>query len=55
MVVVEVGLHEGKESYRVLYNSPLKVGSDLPWGDLDQWYLKVYVESNFEVCEYPEI
>jgi len=55
MVVLEVGVDKGKESYRVLYDSPVKGGNDLPWEQIEQWYLKIYVESNFELCEYPAI
>jgi hypothetical protein len=41
------------ESYHVLYNSPLKEGQTAPWGSLDQWFTKAYVDSNFESCEHP--
>jgi hypothetical protein len=56
MVVLEVGIDERtkKESYRLLYDSPAKGGKDLPWEQIDQWFLKTHVESNFEPCAYPE-
>jgi hypothetical protein len=36
MLVLEVGIDEkaGKESYRLLYDSPTKIGADLPWGKM---------------------
>src|SRR5579859_1212874 len=44
----------GKESYHLLYNEPLKNGETVPWGRLDPWFLKLYVDLNFESCEHPE-
>jgi hypothetical protein len=57
MLVAEVGIDKntGKESYRVLYYSPVKGGEDLPWNQIDQWHLKAFVDSNFEICDHPEI
>jgi hypothetical protein len=56
-IVAEVGVNKrnGLESYRLIYNSPLKGAENVPWGDMDQWYLKLFVESNFEICDYPAV
>jgi hypothetical protein len=42
MVVLQVGLdpRTNMESYRLLYNSPLKEGEHLPWGESAPWFLK---------------
>jgi hypothetical protein len=55
MLVAEVGIDKRteRESYRLLYYSSVKVGGDLPGTEMDQWFLKVYVESNFETCDHP--
>ena len=57
MLVAQVGTDQrtGLESYRLLYYSPVKAGDDLPGTEMDQWFLKVYVESNFELCDHPAI
>ena len=57
MLVVEVGVDQktGHESYRLLYDSPVKVGENLPGTGMDQWFLKAFVDSNFELCDYPEV
>ena len=57
MVVLEVGIDKRTEveSYHLLYDSELKVGEDLPWGDIAQWFTKVFVDSNFEPRAHPEI
>ena len=43
MVVLEVGIDKRTEveSYHLLYDSELKVGEDLPWGEIAQWFTKV--------------
>jgi hypothetical protein len=43
----------GQESYHVLYNSPLEGAERLPWGRIDPWFLKTFVDPNFESCEHP--
>jgi hypothetical protein len=43
----------GKESYHLLYNSPLKDGETVPWGRLDPWFLKLFVDPNFESMRTP--
>jgi hypothetical protein len=57
MVVLEVGIDKrtGVEGYHLLYDSVLKVGNDLPWGEIAQWFEKGFVDSNFEPCAHPEI
>jgi hypothetical protein len=57
MLVAEVRIDEkiGHESYRLLYYSPVKVGEDLPWGKIDQWFAKMNVDSNYELCDHPAI
>jgi len=57
MVVSEVGFGKGtgRESYRLLYNSPSKGGENLRGQQMDQWFLKTYVDANFELCDYPAI
>jgi hypothetical protein len=57
MLVAEVGIDKAtdRESYRIIYNSPSQGGEQLPGQEMDQWFLKAYVESNFEVCDYPAI
>lgn len=56
MLVAEVGIDKAteRESYRLLYYSPVKVGENLPGTGMDRWFLKVYVEHNFELCDHPE-
>jgi hypothetical protein len=41
------------ESYHLLYNSPLKAGETVPWGSIDQWFTKSFVDANFDSCEHP--
>ena len=55
MVVLEVGIDQqtGRGSYRLLYDSKLEGSEGAPWGEIVQWFTKIYVESNFEKCEYP--
>jgi hypothetical protein len=57
MVVMEAGIgrETGAESYRLLYDSPSAAGSKLPGQSMDQWFVKIFVESNFETCDYPVI
>jgi hypothetical protein len=57
LIVTEVGINKATEleSYRLLYNSPPQGGEHFPGQEMDQWFLKAYVESNFEICEYPVI
>ena len=56
MVVTEVGIDKntGRESYHLLYDSPVKIGENAAT-QMDQWFLKTYVELNFELCDYPEV
>jgi hypothetical protein len=44
----------GRESYHLLYNSPLKGGEAVPWDSIETWFLKAFVDLNFESCEHPE-
>jgi hypothetical protein len=57
MLISEVGIdaETKRESYRLLYYSPFKQGWGLPGTQMDRWRLKAYVESNCELCDYPEI
>jgi hypothetical protein len=41
------------ESYHLLCNSQLKAGENLPWGKIDPWFTKAYVDLNFEPCDHP--
>lgn len=56
MVVMDAGIggETGVESYRLLYDSP-SAGSHLPGQSMNQWFAKIFVESNFETCDYPAI
>jgi hypothetical protein len=42
------------DSYHLLYNSPLLDGEKVPWGEIDPWFTKAYVDTNFDPCEHPE-
>src|SRR6476646_9184461 len=57
MVVMDAGIggETGAESYRLLYGFPSTAGSSLPEQSIDQWFTKIFVESNFETCDYPAI
>jgi hypothetical protein len=57
MVVLSVGIDEqtGLESYFLFYDSTVNGGRDLPWAQMEQWYTKTFVETNFELCNYPDI
>jgi hypothetical protein len=57
MVVLSVGIDEqtGLESYFLFYDSTVNGGRDLPWAQMEQWYTKIFVESNFELCNHPDI
>ena len=55
MVVLEVGVNTLTriESYHLIGDSPAKGG--IPWEQADVWHTKEFVESNFELCDYPAI
>ena len=57
MVVMEAGIgrETGAESYRLLYDFPSAAGSSLRGQSINQWFAKIFVESNFETCDYPAI
>jgi hypothetical protein len=49
-----IGKETGAESYRLLYDFPSAAGSSLRGQTIDQWFAKIFVESNFETCDYPD-
>jgi hypothetical protein len=57
MVVLSVGIDEQTEleSYFLFYDSTVNGGRDLTWSQMEQWYTKLFVESHFELCNYPDI
>ena len=56
MLVVEVGIDRmtQNESYGLLYYS-IAGGDGIVWNQIHQWRLKIIIESNFELCDHPEI
>ena len=57
MVVLLVGIDEktGLEGYFLFYDTTVNGGRDLSWAQMERWYTKTFVESNFELCNHPEI
>jgi hypothetical protein len=57
LVVLEIGVDakSGRPSYSLLHNTPGEGAESFSWGKVDKWFLKEYVEQNFEVCDYPVI
>ena len=53
MVVLEVRIGKGMgvESYRLLRNLRSPTGN--AGQNIEQWFKKTYIESNFEICDYP--
>jgi hypothetical protein len=54
MVVLAVGTDDrtGLESYFLFYDSTVNGGRDLPWEQMEHWYTKIFVESNFELFDH---
>jgi hypothetical protein len=53
MLVAEVGIDKrrNRESYRLLFYSTIRAEKN----EIERWFLKEFVEPNYELCDHPEI